>query len=973
MRIGQVIRQYSFGFLIFVLLFVISSMAAQYISQDLLDAGCEKKLYLIESRSTSSTVSSCSTGFSFIDNKLLATVILLVILLSFTYLFYKATRSIWLGKFSWIIFALISLVVLGYVVIPLMIWDYSDDISKLVAAGVTAYLILVALGRFANSRYRLQSLEKTYEYANGTVGIKSDKPLFRDLLNFEATADNVRSSLLTINDPVTVVAITGKLGSGKSTFWRIVAEKLNKEKNLHTYMSLTQSNSTHDFSKLFAEKWFETLSNRYPMLINISYFEQRRLFNVLRDTTDGLLKFIFSALPMLSGGLFKTRTKAGIWERSSELINDDFVDKGLARMFYYIPHINEDRWFIVIDEIERAPFEEIYRLIEIIERFKYVAKKGSPTRLIFILCVDDSQALETLDRHKDISEKTTLIRSFINADSKLVDRVVDVPTADINTKLNFIESHLLTICKEETSDEKSELLRDIYDFDNKKFENIEPVYIPIKGLTDRKDRYSYIMEKLASATPRTVVRVARRIDFRRKNQQWTNNYSLTEYMMYEFLAVSYPKIKALVTEIINHDIDFYTVGKFWSDEEEKMNVPQRAMYKYDVDMSRYSEAELNSIAAVLKIFVPRIYNDLWSSDVDNNRYTSYEGTLSDRAFFRSLINFRDEQNKDSMYMSIYKKFASSDAWPIELNNAKLLDEFSGFVRNKVDYQSKNPVIGFRIAYQILKYIETTDEQLFRPCDLNNDHNLMNRLTYEFIFQLTTAFNRHEIADQQNEESIKLFEQFVKSKATSYEAKLLLFDAFIKQEGDGYIRTDIRVSIIEKLRSPLYFQKLFAGIQRRMFKEYLQPSSNIYRNEANIHYVLYQNWDGLPLDESATLSKLRQVATTGLSSNTSGLMAFWDVYPFEESWQTYDDFLRDGPGSIFFDPSRRGLFLPLKRLLKFTSRNPGMRQRIEQEQKLKDKVNFWRKNQNAYLEREQQFKSIQGKDDATVAYRIQRLA
>ena len=109
------------------------------------------------------------------------------------------------------------------------------------------------------------------------------------------------------------------------------------------------------------------------------------LENILRESSDkGAMFSVFAQLLVrLNFGLNKTKSAC----QDKNIEKERFVPESTAAMFNHIYEIKEKHWIINIDEIERAQLDEIYRTIEVIERFKNEGRFGLPVKIIFLLCV----------------------------------------------------------------------------------------------------------------------------------------------------------------------------------------------------------------------------------------------------------------------------------------------------------------------------------------------------------------------------------------------------------------------------------------------------------------------------------------------------------------------------------------------------------------------------------------------------------
>lgn len=874
----------------------------------------------------------------------------------------------------------------GGVVVCLFV--YFGGIQSVIATTIigcySTYLLGLIVLRLLFARTRHKSLSRTFTYGNGTVGGVKDKDReLGDMLGFNESAKNVLKALLSFGKPVSVIAITGTQGSGKSTYWRIIAEGLNKDKTLHTYISLTETNSEHDFAKLFAERWFETLGQRYAFLGTADHSKQLRLFNVLRESSNGFIKMIFGfTQPLLTVGLFKTGTKA--YDPASEITNPDFVDDTVARMFYHIPKLAEDRWFIVIDELERAPFDEVYRVIEVIERFRQQAKNGFPLKVIFVLCVDKEKAESNLEEHADITEKTSLIKDFLNS-NKHIDGYFAVPYTDNQTKLQFVEIKMLALIPDNAKKSRFvPLLKDVYDFESHALKDVNQPFIPADGLNKIDDRYSQIMYLLLSETPRTIVRIIDQtralLMAHRDETGWLENYSLSEYLIFSYLSVVEPTLVKIAEEVFRQ-IDPEAPASdrllaIWQSRKEEVAPKQRLYDQYAFDYRALDDKKFTEKMEPLRIFMPRVYAiALNAKDPEANDLIAYRGTLSERSLFISLVSFRRFIDEDTTFMR-YLQEIEAGHWPAALEgNATLLYNFSGFIRNRTTWQRRTSAISFNIAEHIWKYIKNTQERLFTPSDINSDRNMLDKLTYEFVFQLEDAFGRTGEVNELSEQCMSLFEDFIYSKRPTFEAKLIILNAFLDKDGSGYDRARIRRDVMESFKGRDYFPRLFKEIQEDMFAKYSgRGNATLYRGEANIFYVLHQNWNGDLNDPN--IHRLKDMARKGIK-NTAALRAWWNVYPYEEEWKTYEQFKKDGSQHILFHPARRGMFISLVELIRYTKGSKEFQQIVDDDPFLKSKISFWQHimaedKDGRYLDLEAQ-NSPAGRDDGTVAMRMTQLA
>lgn len=268
-----------------------------------------------------------------------------------------------------------------------------------------------------------------YKFAPGAVGLDQDQR------GFKVSVRNNSEAILNLDEHVNVVVLNGDMGYGKSSYARMLVESFDEKKLLYTYISLTETNQAKDFSSLFAERWTSTLKERYPKLDGIQGAEVMR--SIMRETGHGLLAAITLFLININKGLLMTKSKIADKNYSLNL-KEKFVESRVADLFGNITNICEDQWIIMIDEIERAKLEEVYRLVEVIERFKYEGRTGLPVKLVFILCISDKDFINTLTRFENGIVEARLIKLFLIDDrNKNITLRLFLPPVPYEIKTNY--------------------------------------------------------------------------------------------------------------------------------------------------------------------------------------------------------------------------------------------------------------------------------------------------------------------------------------------------------------------------------------------------------------------------------------------------------------------------------------------------------------------------------------------------------
>ena len=360
-----------------------------------------------------------------------------------------------------------------------------------------------------------------------------------DNLNFSKSAHEAATTIKNSKKYVSVVALNGGYGEGKSFYARMIIEKVGAEKSLYSYISLTETNATNDFSKLFAKRWFEALNERYPT-INIAP-HAASLEAILRESTNhsALVSTISQILVKLNFGLSKTVAKC--WDLNAlkkEKGKRIFVPNSTAAMFNHIPEIREDVWIINIDEIERAQLEEIYRVIEVIERFKHEGRFGLPVKLVFLLCVSGSNLEERLKKQNEVgNEKAQLIEDFFFNNPKSRDQNLFLPPISYEKKKEFVFNALNKVL---AKFKLNEIKNDEITISERKITNL----FYNGNLLDEKESLYWLTKTLTKKAPRTILKLCQELEF--FYHQFTDlngNYAADKIEICDAIAISFIKME----------------------------------------------------------------------------------------------------------------------------------------------------------------------------------------------------------------------------------------------------------------------------------------------------------------------------------------------------------------------------------------------------------------------------------------------
>lgn len=406
--------------------------------------------------------------------------------------------------------------------------------------------------------YWAKSIDLTFtRFASGSVGINHDG------FGFKIPARHAARGLLKLDDYVEVVGLYGGLGFGKSSYTRMILESLVTHDTLYTYISLTETNEAKDFSRLFSDRWTETLSERYPKIDVTACLPV--MDPILRESGNGILSDLLKILSAMNFGLLKTKVKF-----SDKFYSPNKPDaaKSIAKLFGNITNIKESHWVVVIDEIERAEFEEIYRLIEIIERFKNEGRSGLPTKLLFLLCISEPDLKKYLDSFSEIDPRANLLKTFFYANPKSITHKIFLPAVTSDSKKKFVMDLLNKVIEREGLD----VPRDI---------NPSLLLDPSRSFMGDKDSLEYIVAVLSECSPRTIGRVITELDFfyeafrNKLGDLRKDSIRFSDIVALGYIKIQYPflidfftkTIHLLVNQGENNNADAYFVKKDLEDEK----------------------------------------------------------------------------------------------------------------------------------------------------------------------------------------------------------------------------------------------------------------------------------------------------------------------------------------------------------------------------------------------------------------------
>jgi len=774
------------------------------------------------------------------------------------------------------------------------------------------------------------------DFGYGTTGREGDR------LEFKDSAKNIAFGIANANKNVSIYALNGGPGEGKSSFARMIIEHLEdesilgKDNLLYTYVSLTETNEEKDFSKLFSQRWAETLTERYPKINTFN--SSRMLSSILRENGQGTLAQIIEHLDMADVPLQKTKIRKSEEESDKE----KFVSKKVARLFGNIYEIKEKLWVIMIDEIERAIFKEIYRLIEIIERFKYEGEKEFPIKIVFILCVSRENLRIFTSNFEENDEQAFLIKNFIIEEPKHVDKQLFLPPFNYETKRKFIFERLKKWAK-------------IYDYDIEELEKI------ISGnwqntleqfINDEKEALGYVIEILIYKSPRVMQRCTQELehfDLAFRNRLGTQIQMKKFVRLGDLLAVSYARVQ--YAEIINlfrikMDENFPAeqgriFRKFVRSEENRnqdiktilSNLIKNTL-NWDINNLPDKEEILRLVGLISFSFIEEIKGKAHEKNMD-----SYVYTLSDPQNLRDYLHTL-HSGDDNLYRrlnSTYQEHKASKELPKETEENGYLLEYSRYL-GIIDSREEN------LLLDVLKELfERLDGKKIKIEPGNFEHTVYDQAMYEINFKILRIFQKHSVDEKPGfilQETFKIFKGVLTSPNITVGGKYILLRSFADyRRGSG---ASIHIEFYEVFKKiiTLFGEKevkeLVKNTLRELHRRFIEKERDIYEEEENFFFVLFQSWSG-KADDEVNMKELQEIASRTLEKHPEMIHSYWRRYPFSKEWNESDNNLMEkikeeinGVDKL----SHYELYMPIETLLKITNKV-----KIDDED-LNEKIKFW---------------------------------
>lgn len=842
---------------------------------------------------------------------------------------------------SWVYFTLYGLTVGPLVVIVLLLWvtgkfDYNfliingpDNLVNLIKFNTISSVTILFVSFLPKGR--IHPYEK---FASGAVGVDDDE------LHFKESAINAANGLMKIKDYVSVAGLFGGLGYGKSSYARMIIESLKQDDILYTYISLTETNEARGFSKLFAERWLETLKERYPK-IN-TYISLPLMKSVLRESGNGLVAEIFSIIPGLNKGLIKTQ--AYYFDNYYKASKNPKTSSSVARLFGNVTEFKEDFWIIMVDEIERAQFDEIYRLIEIVERFKNEGRTGLPIRVLFVLCISETDLERLLDNFEKIDPKSVLIKQFFYGDTKSYTTRIFLPPVKLERLRKFIISKMqgLDIIKKYNNPKISEELNGVY---------LNSNFDPTGVFFRYEDTMAYVLGLLAQESPRLISVSIKNVDYsyhRYRNKLGEEpaimNLHLSDLVALEYAKIKYPFIVTFFSktvELISRNFkgfDELTKGEvlsYYSIPEDykkgKLRLADWVSQVVNREIPEDSKGNVESVIGLICNTYYKLRNDR-AFDYNNSDPEYYNSLAYPENLYNWLSSVSDSVSfKITKYKEFYLMHRKGQLKLRDIDNV-LFCGYSNFLRSISGVETSLYLdLVKEFSYRIIE--EKVDIE-----NMNVGDTVYDSVVYQFIFQVMTVIEQDYAKSKEFSDNIASaydgLKKVLLSSNVTVGAKYMILNSFINDTRGG---SGIHARLISAFEAISKYRKEdFDNVIRKVFEEaeykYFIYDAIIYDNEENFFYVMYQGWSGDATNDDE-IQKIRRVAKRGLEERDDAISLYWNRYDSKKDGLTIEEAIDNGNylrSGINFE-----LYMPLKTLIEITE-NSHIR-----DMNIIDKMNFWK--------------------------------
>ncbi len=727
------------------------------------------------------------------------------------------------------------------------------------------------------------------DFAAGAAGADHDD------LDFLIPAQHAAEGLKRLKGYVNVAAVYGGLGFGKSSYARMMVEQLDPEQTLYTYISLTETNEARDFSQLFAERWLQTLSKRYPKFDVVSYLPF--MYSILRESGNSFFSDILEILSRLDRGLVKTKAVIHdtFYPRNKKETPPVFSSGVVGKIFANIPVISESMWVIMVDEIERAQIDEVYRLVEIVERFRTEGRSGLPVKLVFIFCISEPDFGEYLRTFDDKDPRVMPLQTFFYGDPRSISHRLFLPPIEPMKKYEFIDKRVQEVVEQE---EIKDFPKDAIYPDT--FSN------PTFKFMDHKEALGYLYGAFGLQSLRVIMRSITALDFfygsfrDRSGGLQKNTIRLSDVLTLEFIKIRYPflmdfflkTIHYLVAQTEQNNMGGYFLKKEL--EEKKIGLVGWIEKETGRTLTDTEKKDAQNLIGL----VMHYYLDFVGKDVNVKTKDKYAGTTS----YPEVMNDYLSLVSDSVETSYRKnsqifqrrKMTNDPRVVLDLNEVDLIS----YARYLFDlYEAPT---NFHV-----EVLEEMGNRLvqgkIKISPMRVEDTPFDEALYQFVFQFVALAEKDRERSEPSDEintAFKTLKKVLVAKSLPVGAKLLILNSLANNTRGGMSSIHSRLEFAFQRLCKHFsaeIKQLVQGVFREFDDRYLTGHDVLYKNEENFFFTMYQSWSGSKNDKEQ-ITKIRAAAQRGLKSHVEALRLYWNQYPLKEGWRDLDDVYRD---DVFF--------------------------------------------------------------------------
>ena len=763
-------------------------------------------------------------------------------------------------------------------------------------------------------------------FAAGAVGLNNDD------LSFDKAAANAAQGLNQLNSYVNVVTLSGGPGFGKSSYARMILEKMSKEETLYTYISLTETNEAKDFSKLFSERWHNTLSERYPKM-NITYYLPF-MNSILRESGNGFLKELLNLLSTINPSL--TNTKVLYYDKFYEPYYPS-LSSSITEIFEGIPEIKEDKWIIMIDEIERAQLDEIHRVIEVMERFKNEGRCGLPTKIIFILCISEPEFKEYIDKYEDKDTRAHSLKTFFYEDPKSIDHKIFLPPVEPEIQRSFVINHINEIKTKENIDNIPDEISP---------NTIQPPSRTFLG--DHKQALDYIAGILTKHSPRLISKVAITsmlfLESFRDNLgvKQPNIVRFSDILAIEFIKFYHPYLIDFFVQTIGYLVPYKNNAEayFLRKNFEESNLDLIGWIE-EVTEKKIPESQKEEVLDLIGLTM-HYYFDFVRSEHEVKGKDLYYQTTSYPELMWDYLSLRHESIETDFrhYYELYLKHKQETEKDFLKNNVKDNQDLVNYARLLPKFSEPKTDLHIDLVEELSNRLLN---KKIAPTPVSLGDTLFAEAIYQFVFQILAVTEKDnkstEYPSKALEQVFECLKQILSSKEITIGAKYTILNSLANNERGSGSSIHQRLEgafnkILEYYPSEMknLIKNVFADAEKRYFR---RDSEKIYDYEENFFFVLYQTWSGSKENEKE-IEKIKRAAKRKLEKYPEVIKLYWSRYSFKREWENINDALEDDitlPDQL----ENKELYMPLETLISKTKLA-----QIEDDEEIKEKVIFWEK-------------------------------